>query len=453
MKSFEVVPVAGAWRGVLFNLLAHAWPILIAQLASIGMMVVDTVVLGHFSAIDLAAVAIGSGIHVSVVFGLVGILQAVAPVAAHSFGAGRIDALGEILQHGFWLALVLSLPGIGFLCYPDWLLQVAGMDSAVELLVREYLSTLAWGLLPALLYRTFYAFCNAVGRSRVLMRLGLLSLLVHAGLAWLFAIQGGLGVQGCAISNVLIAWGSCFFALIYLLRGEFARRFRPLSQFYRLSRSLSHELLRLGLPMGMSNFIEISAFTLVSLFVAQLGATVVAGHRVVANLSALSYMLPLSIGIATMAALGKALGARDLNLAAQTLRVALWGSVGSSAALGLLIWLGADWLIAAYTDDPATRQVARGLVIYIAIYQFIDALQTIAAHALRAYRVTFLPMLAQCLAFWGVGLGGGAWLCYAWQPPMGVSGFWLASVLSLVLLAACLLPMLVRVVRLRAIAP
>ncbi|WP_265947823.1 MATE family efflux transporter [Dechloromonas sp. A34] len=100
------------------GLLAHAFPILIAQLASIGMMVVDTAVLGHVSPVDLAAVAIGGGIHVSVVFALVGILQAVAPVVAHLHGAKREGEVAGVLQQGFWLALLLSLPGVLFLTHP-----------------------------------------------------------------------------------------------------------------------------------------------------------------------------------------------------------------------------------------------------------------------------------------------------------------------------------------------
>ena len=71
------------------GLVAHAFPILIAQLSSIGMMVVDTAVLGHVSSLDLAAVAIGGGMHVSGGFALVGILQAGAPVVAHLPGAKR----------------------------------------------------------------------------------------------------------------------------------------------------------------------------------------------------------------------------------------------------------------------------------------------------------------------------------------------------------------------------
>jgi MATE family multidrug resistance protein len=93
------------------------------------------------------------------------------------------------------------------------------------------------------------------------------------------------------------------------------------------------------------------------------------------------------------------------------------------------------------------RAIATSLVIYVAIYQFFDALQTVAGHALRAYRVTFVPMLVQTFCFWGVGLLGGAWLCYRWQPALGVAGFWLAAVIGLVLAAALLLPLLYQAVK------
>jgi MATE family multidrug resistance protein len=146
------------------GLIAHALPILVAQLSSIGMMLVDTVVLGHVSAVDLAAVAIGGGLHVSVIFALAGVLQAVAPVVAHLHGAKRDDEVAGVLQQGFWLALLLSVPGVAFLRVPDLVLALTSMDPAIESRVRDYLSLLAWGLPAALCYRTFYGFCNALGR-------------------------------------------------------------------------------------------------------------------------------------------------------------------------------------------------------------------------------------------------------------------------------------------------
>lgn len=428
------------------GLLAHAFPILIAQLASIGMMVVDTAVLGHVSPVDLAAVAIGGGIHVSVVFALVGILQAVAPVVAHLHGAQRGGEVAGVLQQGFWLALLLSLPGMLFLTHPGALLGMAEMDAAVEAKVRQYLGMLAWSLPAALCYRTFYAFCNALGKPRVLMGIGLGSLALHGLLAWGLALQGWLGeplgVAGCALSNVLIAWLACLSGAAYLAWGPLGQRYRPFRKWQRPRWAGWRELLHLGVPMGLSNLVEITSFTLISLFVAELGATVVAGHRIVANLSALAYMLPLSLAIATMAAVGQAVGGRDWPRARAAIRAGLLLAAGLSTLAGICLWLAAEPLIAAYTNDPSVRAVALGLIAYVAIYQFFDALQTVAGHALRAYRVTFVPMLVQTLCFWGVGLLGGAWLCYRWQPPLGVAGFWLAAVAGIVLAAAMLLPLL-----------
>lgn len=439
------------FRAAALGLIGHALPILIAQLSSIGMMVVDTAVLGHVSSLDLAAVAIGGGIHVSVVFALVGIVQAVSPVVAHLHGAGRDSEVAGVLQQGFWLALLLSVPGILFLTHPGAVLGMADMDAAVEAKVREYLALLAWSLPAALLYRTFWAFCNALGKPRVLMGIGLFSLALHALLAWGFASQGWLGkplgVAGCALSNILIGWLACAGGAVYLAFGPLGQRYRPFSCWQSPTWAAWRELLRIGVPMGLSNLVEITSFTLIALFVASLGATVVAGHRIVANLSALIYMLPLSLGIATMAAVGQAVGGRDGRRAKETIRAGLILAGASSSAIGLLLWLVAGPLVAAYTNDPAVRSVAMSLIVYVAIYQFFDALQTIAGHALRAYRVTFAPMLVQTFCFWGIGLLGGAWLCYRWSTPLGVAGFWLAAVISLLLAAAMLLPMLRKVMR------
>ncbi len=443
-----------ATRQAARDLLAHAWPVLIAQLASIGMMAVDTAVLGHVSAEDLAAVAIGGGIHVSIMFALIGVLQAIAPLAAHARGAGDEAGVLAVLHQGIWLAGLLCLPGIALLLHPGVLLGLVTLEPVVEVKVRQYLALLAWGLPPALCYRACYIFCNALGRPRVLMLIGIVALGLHAVLAWGWAAAGWLGeplgVLGCAAANVLIALLACFTVLLYLRFGPMPTTQRLFAAWPRPDLALWRRLLRLGLPMGVSNFVEISAFTLVALFIASLGATVVAGHRIVANFSALTYMLPLSLGIATLSALGQALGARDVVRAGATIRAALYLAGTSSAVLGLALWLAAAPLVALYTDDTQVRAVAVSLVIYIAIYQFFDALQTIAGHALRAYHVTFVPMLIQTFCFWGVGLLGGAALCFRWSPPLGVTGFWVAAMTSLILAAAMLLPMLFKVARVAA---
>lgn len=433
------------------QILAHALPMLIAQLASMGMMVIDTALLGHYGTEDLAAVAVGGGIYISAVFALVGILQAVAPTVAHLKGAGRHDEIAGALQQAFWLGLLLAIPGVIFLLNPDPLFALSRIDPGVEAKARGYLAMLAWGMPATLLYRTFYSFCNALGRPRPLMLISLGGTLLHGLLAWsLVTGQWGgeaLGVLGCGISNATVGWFALLCGAGYMLFSKALAPYRLIKGWQLPRLPPMRALLRLGLPMGFSNFVEISSFTLIALFVAQLGATVVAGHRIVANLAALCYMLPLALAIATLSQVGLAAGARDWLRARASIAAGLLLAGGLSSLLGLALWLIAAPLVEAYTGDGAVQGVALSLIGYVALYQIFDAVQTVAAYALRGYKITFAPMLVHIGCFWGVGLFGGWWLAFRAAQPMGVSGFWVASLLSLVLAAALLGALLWRAVR------
>lgn len=434
----------------LRRITANAWPVLVAQLASMVMMVIDTVLLGHYAAADLAAVAIGGGIYIAVVMAAIGVLQAVAPVVAHLHGAGRHGELAGALQQAFWLALLLAVPACLLMRFPDPLLALSAMEPVVEAKTREYLGILAWGLPFVLLYRCFHAFLNALGRPRPLMAISLVATSLHLPLSWalIHGHLGGspLGVAGTGYSTLTVSLFGFSCALAYLLRAPALAPMELLAHWQGPRWRPLAELLRLGLPMGFSNLVEISAFTFIALFVAGLGATVVAGHRIIANLSALAYMLPLSIAIATLAQVGQHAGARDwagARLAAAA-GMALAGTLSSLVALGL--WLGAGLLVPAYTGDPGVAAVALSLIGYLAAYQLFDAIQTIAGFSLRACKVTLLPMLIHTCCFWGIGLGGGWWLAFG-SPAMGAAGYWLAATLSLMPAAALLSGLLWRVLR------
>ena len=86
------------------------WPLFIANLAVVGNGTIDTIMAGRLSATDLAAVAVGSSIYVSVYIGLMGVLQALSPIAGHHFGAQRWRAIGDDLQQALWLSLSWRSP-------------------------------------------------------------------------------------------------------------------------------------------------------------------------------------------------------------------------------------------------------------------------------------------------------------------------------------------------------
>ena len=159
-------------------------------------------------------------------------------------------------------------------------------------------------------------------------------------------------------------------------------------------------------------------------------------------------MLPLSLAVATLSQVGQAAGARDYARARMSALAGVLIASAFSSMLGVSLWVFREPLIGAYSNDPVVRSVGLSLIGFMAAYQLFDAAQTVAAHALRGYRITFVPMLVHVAAFWGIGLAGGWWMAFRMQPPMGASGFWLASLLSLIVAAALLVTMMWSAMRL-----
>ena len=191
---------------------------------------------------------------IAVVFALVGILQAVAPTVAHHVGAKREHEVAGRCSRRYGWAFALSLPGMLILWFPDPILALSTIEPAVEEKLRLYLRIIACGMPAALLYRTFYSFCNALRQPRPLMLISPATRWCMAALAW--SLVSGvftepLGALGCGLSNAFVNWGLRAGGRV----GHKVARARPLQAFadWRAPRwTTMRELLRLGLPMGFS---------------------------------------------------------------------------------------------------------------------------------------------------------------------------------------------------------
>lgn len=441
-------------RGIAAGIVSLAWPMFVSQLAGIGTHVADTVIAGHHATVDLAAVAVGGGLFVSVVIALIGVLQAASPIIAHHVGANRHEDIAPAFQQAVWLALFLSVPGALLLAFPDPLLALSRLDPVVEAKARAYLAALAWAVPCALLFRAFQALMNGIGHPRPVMVIMLACLAVHVPLAW--ALTTGvfgapLGALGCGLSTLAVNALSVLLGLGYLLRAGRMRTLRPFADWQAPRAWAQRDMLRLGGPMGVSNFVEITSFTLIALFVARLGPDVVGGHRVVANLNGLCFMLPLALGSGTLVRVGQAAGARDWTRARSTALTGFTLASGLAVLVGLALWALHEPVLTLFSSDTAVLAVARGLIPYVVLFVLVDAAHTLASFALRGYKVTLAPMLVHTVCFWGVGLGLGAWLAFhgleGVTAPMGAAGFWLATLLSTALAGILIGGLLLRVIR------
>ncbi|AEI77643.1 multidrug resistance protein NorM [Cupriavidus necator N-1] len=417
-----------------------AGPVLAGQLAVIAFGVIDTVMAGRASATDLAAVGLGGSIYVTIYISLMGVLQALSPIAGQLYGAGRIEAIGAEVRQAAWLGAALAIPGVLLLAFPAPLLAFAKAPPELVEKATAYLHFGAFGLPAALGFRIYSALNNALSRPVMVtvLQIGGLALKVPLN-AWF--IHGGLGVPalggpGCGLASTLISWAWCIAGLLILRYGSAYHPLRIFSTWSWPAAGPLRALLRLGLPMGLTYLIEITSFTLMSIFITRLGTVTLAGHQIIANLGAVAYMLPLSLGIATSTLVAQHLGARDLAGASRLAWRGIRMAVTLAVLTGALLWLLRKPVLHAYASDPAVVAAALPLVLFVAFYQAFDAVQVMTAFILRAYKIALIPTLIYAGSLWGIGLGGGYVLGFGLIEGMpaftrGASGFWLANSISL----------------------
>jgi multidrug resistance protein, MATE family len=419
---------------------ALAWPVLIGQLAIIAFGVIDTAMVGRYSATDLAALGLGSSIYISVYIGLTGILTALQPIAGQLFGARREAEIGEEVRQALWLAAVLSV--IGFVClyFPQPLLSVADAPPALHERTLAYLRILSLGLPASLAFRVYSSLTNAVGKPRLVMflQVGALMLKIPLNLWFIF---GGFGVRalggpGCAIASTLINWLIAIVGITVLLRVDFFRPFGVFSRFCWPVWQRQKALLKLGIPMGLSYLIEVTSYTFMALFISHFGTTTLAGHQITGNIGAVLYMTPLSIGVASATLVSQALGAERFDAARSLARHGIALSCGIACVYGAALFALRPYLLEAYTPDRQVIAAAMPLLAIVVFYHFFDALQITTAFVLRAYKVAVVPTVIYAVALWGIGLGGGYLLGFdvggyapAWL--QGARGFWVANSASL----------------------
>ncbi|MES2106709.1 MAG: MATE family efflux transporter [Pseudomonadota bacterium] len=422
---------------------ALAWPMLVGQLAVVGNGVIDTAMTSRFSATDLAALSIGISIYVSIFVGLNGVLQAISPAVGQLFGARHYQQIGIEVKQGVWLGLFLSCIGCLVLLFPQSLLSIAQASPELNKKASMYLQILALALPATMGFRIYGALNNAVGRPKMVMAIQVAALMLKFPLNTLF-IFGGLGIPalggpGCAVATAVIAWLMLATAWLMLRQVKFYRIFGLFGTgFVAPHWATLRSLLKLGIPMGLSYLIEVTAFAFMALFIARLGEIAVSGHQLTANLGTILYMMPLAIASASGTLVAQAIGAGHQHNA-QTI-----GNAGIALAamlavpVGITIWFARHLILHAYTSNEVIIAAALPLFLFISFYQFFDAIQVTVAFILRAYKIAVVPTIIYAVALWGVGLCGGYTLGLdPWHVSpaafKGASGFWMANSCSIAL--------------------
>jgi MATE family multidrug resistance protein len=431
----------GKWRSELAAMVSLAVPVVLSELGWIAQGVVDNIMVGRLGPAAIGAVALGNAVYYTPCLFGIGLLLGLDTLVSQAYGRRDHDECHRWLAQGVYLACIVTPPLMILIAALSYGFPRFGVIPEVASLSGGYLRILNWGTLPLLLYGGTRRYLQGVGQVRVITLTYVLANLMNWAGDWVL-IYGklgfpALGVNGSAISTCIARAGMAVAMLAFAWRYE-RKRGHPLfahwagPQLVRL-----RQLVRLGAPAAGQIVLEVGAWNLSTFSAGYLTPVALATHTIALNYASISYMVPLGVSAAAAVSVGHAIGAGDLGRARRAGWLALALGTGFMICAGVVFLVAPQPLIRLYTLDPRVMVLGPTLLLIAAAFQIFDGIQTVSTGALRGLGETRVPMIANLLGYWVMGLPLGFVLCFVLK--WGIYGMWIGLTLSLIVIATTLL--------------
>lgn len=411
-------------------MLALALPMLIAQLAQMGTGVVDTIMAGRYDATDLAAIAIGYNIWLPIFLFFLGAMLATTTIVAQNFGAGKIQEIRDLLPQAMWLALLMGLLAVPMCYHAGPILDLLDLDPATREKSLGYLQATAFGMPAAAIFQALRCHTQGIGIIRPFAVASVIGFFANIPLnyAFIYGKWGApeLGAAGCGWATAISMWLSPILIAFYMARAKDLKPYLPPMAIVRPKLDRLAEICRVGIPIGLTFFLEVAVFSIVGLMIARLGNTAMASHQIAFNIYDVMYMPLIGVGSAMTTRIGHAIGAGDKAGCRRAIYCGSLMAILLSLAIMLLLATLPNLIVAAYTDDQDILAMAITLIRLVGLFIIIDAIQVVMSSSLRAFKDTRFPFLVMCISYWLITLPLGYYLgvVIADNPADGTLGFW-----------------------------
>jgi multidrug resistance protein, MATE family len=416
----------------LTETLKLAVPIALTQLGQVGMMTTDLALIGRLGAQAVAAAALAHTVFLIAFTVGLGLMSAVAPLAAQAFGARNPRLVRRALGVGLWAAVLISLPMMPLPLYGERILLALNQSPVTARFAQEYLSGLTWGIIPALWLLAIRGFMGAVNRPQPGLWITLAALPANALLVYLL-IHGEwglprMGLFGAGLATTIINF------IMFVVSLWFAHARRPFRKYHVLGRLwqfdwlLMRQLILIGAPISLSFLLEFGVFAAAALLMGLISTNALASHQIALQVTAILFMVPFGIGMAATVRVGHAVGRKDAPAVRRAGLVAILLGIVLVSALTLAVFLarfaiGRFFLGEALEARGAVIDLTATLLMVGATFFVADGIQTVAAGALRGMNDTRIPLVFAALSYWAIGFTTACWLAF-WTE-LGAVGVWI----------------------------
>ena len=442
----RIIEPIGSSNKIAFELkvfISLAIPIYFSQLATHATGVIAAMMTGNYSTVDQAAVATGNMLFWPVFFGLGGSLFIVTAYVAQYYGAKKHDQIGPLLKQAFWLCIPLIILVSLYLAFADNLLNFFKTPMEVQKITKNYLLGLMVGTPALFLFQPLKSFSEGITRPLpiTIINLGMVTLSAFLNYVLIFGKFGfpELGGTGCGISFAVSAWSALIALTIYIYFSKPYKKANLFKNYHGPDMNKIKEIFKLGFPIGACIFVEFGLFSGSGLLLSNLGENTIASHAIAMQVTTVTFMLPLSIGLAAAVRSGNLLGAGEFIRARFSSFFAIIIAV-TLACFNFILLYNFGTLFASYFNtDPAVITLSGSLIFIAAFMQISDGISFTGQGALRGYKDTLAPLYIMIIAFWCFGLPIGyiLGLTDILLPSQGAKGMWIGFCFG-VLLASLL---------------
>ena len=411
-------------------------PIFGSQLSYTLMGATDTIIAGRASANDLAGLAVGTAFSNTIWFFFTGIIFAVTPIVAQLYGAKKFLEIGQKLREILWVAAGLGLFMAFIFFNMDIIINLLPIKSSITSITIDYLKAVSIGWFFVTIFTCLRCYSEGMTYTKPVFYIAFAGMLLNIPLDLIFVYgwfgAPKLGGVGCGIATTIVSFIMMISIFIYISFSKNYKKTQPFSKFSKPSLATTKEVLKLGLPIGLGIFIELSMFSGAAIILSVLGEIVVASHSVAINIASLFFMVPLAIGLASSTRVGNLICEKNpiqAKIAAtSTIMLCISGALINSV---IIISFG-SFIVGLYTTELPVLELAVSLILFAAIFQLPDGIQMGALGCLRGYKDTFIPMILLLISYWVFAMPIGYYLTnYGFGDPLGAKGMWFGMIIGL----------------------
>ena len=387
------------------KLLSVMIPILVAQVSTAGVTFINTTMAGHAGADDLAGVSVGAGLFYPLLASIIGLLMAGTPLMAQLIGRKERESLPFIVRSGMVIGLsVWALFTAAYFFFIDDLLASLALEAAVEHIARYYLMTMIGVVFFLALMIPLRCLTDTAGSTSISMKLFLMAPVINGIFNYLFIYGHGgmpaLGGIGAGLATMMTYGFLLGLFLLVVMKSKDLGGKQIFASLALRSKDL-REYLVVGVPSGLSIFMEMSLFSLIIVFLSRYGTDALAAYQIADNFASLVYMLPVSCSMALTILIATAVGAGDMTLARRYKKAGFVVAMAGAMMTASFTVLFRNSIGSVYTDDAAVALIAGQFLIYSAGWQLFDAISTPIQGILRGLKDTRISFILMVLAYWG----------------------------------------------------